>query len=118
MFKAKPTASAFKDSHSYAESLDNDSFDNLSLDVPLHDEDADFRWQEKYRIRLFYVNIISARDKSCRIKLGVGSDKKIKTITFDSKADLESFRNVCLAVKGLQKERADRLAAEFKEKNP
>jgi len=118
MFKAKPTTSAFKDNQSYAESLDNDSFDNLSLDVPLHDEDGDFRWQEKYRIRLFYVNIISASHKSCRIKLGVGSDTKIKTITFDSKADLESFRNVCLAVKGLQKERADRLAAELKEKNP
>ena len=94
---------------------DIESIDNISLDHATHDgEEGEFRWHEKYRIRLFYVDVLNTSKTSCKLKLGTGSDTKIKTISFDSEADLESFMNVCRTVKDKQKERADKLAASFK----
>lgn len=76
----------------------------------------EYQWHERYKIRLFHVHVVSVSEKSCRLKLGVGGKTKVRTFSFQSKQDKESFLNVARAMKALQKERADRLAAAYREK--
>jgi hypothetical protein len=76
----------------------------------------DYQWHEKYRIRLFHVHIVSVSDKSCKLKLGVGGKTKVRAFSFQSKQDKENFLNVARAMKALEKERADRLAAAYRVK--
>jgi hypothetical protein len=67
-------------------------------------------WEDRFRIRLCHLVVVSAVDKSCKIKFHMGDKTMIRTMYFKTMEEFHSFLGVIHVLKGLQLERAERLA--------
>jgi hypothetical protein len=72
-------------------------------------------WKERYRCLLHVLDVVSHKAKSCDLKLGADNSLILKTITFDSSRDLQSFLDLVDQMNRLRNERAQRLANSYKE---
>ena len=78
------------------------------------------RWVEQFECRLDNVDVIKSSEKSCRLKLkqlqkGTKSSTRVRTVQFQSKEENDLFLKSVAMLKKLRKERAERLAHEYKQ---
>lgn len=102
------------DSHS----IGSMSMSTLGFGASSDDTDVDaknIRWKERYRCRLDTLAILNQKGKACDLKLGADSSAILKTITFESHHDLQTFLKVLNQMTRLREDRARRLTDSYKE---
>jgi hypothetical protein len=71
-------------------------------------------WRERLRYKLENIEIVKASGKVCDIKLGVGSETKIRSLHFTTPRECQSFVKVMEHMKVMERERAKRKAEEYR----
>eukprot|EP00934_Nitzschia_sp_Nitz4_P000987 Nitzschia sp. Nitz4//scaffold248_size28759//12858//16752//NITZ4_008109-RA/size28759-snap-gene-0.10-mRNA-1//-1//CDS//3329543992//987//frame0 len=102
------------DSHSISSmsftSTGRDSDDDLDV------EDSHTRWKERYRFRLDTVQVVAQTSaKGCDLQMGSASGVVVKTINFESSAEMQTFLKVLNQMRQLQAKRSARLARGYRE---
>jgi hypothetical protein len=71
-------------------------------------------WRERLRYKLENIEIVKASGKICDIKLGVGSETKIRSLHFSKPRECQSFIKVMEEMKVMERERAQHNAEEYR----
>lgn len=70
-------------------------------------------WRERLRYKLENIEVVKASGKTCDIKLGVGSETKIRSLHFSKPRECQSFIKVMEQMKVMERERAKHRAEEY-----
>ena len=70
-------------------------------------------WRERLRYKLENIEVVKASGKTCDIKLGVGSETKIRSLHFSKPRECQSFIKVMEQMKVMERERAKHKAEEY-----
>jgi hypothetical protein len=70
-------------------------------------------WRERLRYKLENIEVVKASGKTCDIKLGVGSETKIRSLHFSKPRECQSFIKVMEQMKVMEQERAKHKAEEY-----